>query len=193
MHQASILFTFMVLVMGAVWVAMTELGGAESCGDEPPAVGAPRSTESVIPDADTQSSDLLTRRSRWNPRGFAAWNPALRAGNHRIVRDSAALERRNFRPTKKSRGGPDAESENAIACGLRGDGGVAAPAGVGPNCACEGRWRRACAAGKIEVKVLSSKFNMISGGDALVEVKASEGARRATRGFRSTAATSSRR
>ena len=31
--------------------------------------------------------------------------------------------------------------------------------------------------GKIEVKVLSSKYNMVSGGDALVEVKASEGAR----------------
>jgi hypothetical protein len=33
------------------------------------------------------------------------------------------------------------------------------------------------ATGKIEVKVLSSKFNMVSGGDALVEVKASEGAK----------------
>src|SRR5262245_55276057 len=33
------------------------------------------------------------------------------------------------------------------------------------------------AAGKIDVKVLSTKFNLVSGGDALVEVKASEGAR----------------
>jgi hypothetical protein len=27
MHQASILFSFMVLVMGGVWLAMVELGG----------------------------------------------------------------------------------------------------------------------------------------------------------------------
>jgi hypothetical protein len=39
-HQASILFTFMVLVMGAVWVAMTELGGAEAVADEPAVVVA---------------------------------------------------------------------------------------------------------------------------------------------------------
>ncbi len=29
MHQASILFSFMVLVMGGVWLAMVELGGSD--------------------------------------------------------------------------------------------------------------------------------------------------------------------
>ena len=33
------------------------------------------------------------------------------------------------------------------------------------------------AQGKIEVKVLSSRYDLVSGGDALVEVKASEGAK----------------
>ena len=49
-----------------------------------------------------------------------------------------------------------------------------------------GRWSRRplCrnrrappAQGKIEVKVLSSRYDLVSGGDALVEVKASEGAK----------------
>lgn len=35
MHQASILFTFMVLVMGGVWLAMIELGGPERAADHP--------------------------------------------------------------------------------------------------------------------------------------------------------------
>lgn len=35
MHQASILFTFMVLVMGGVWLAMVELGGPEPAADAP--------------------------------------------------------------------------------------------------------------------------------------------------------------
>lgn len=35
MHQASILFTFMVLVMGGVWLAMVELGGSERAADAP--------------------------------------------------------------------------------------------------------------------------------------------------------------
>jgi hypothetical protein len=39
-HQASILFTFMVLVMGAVWFAMTELGGEEILGDPPTMVAS---------------------------------------------------------------------------------------------------------------------------------------------------------
>ena len=37
-HQASILFTFMVLVMGGVWLALTELGGSEAQAAEPAAV-----------------------------------------------------------------------------------------------------------------------------------------------------------
>jgi hypothetical protein len=40
MQQASILFTFAVLVMGAVWIGMTELGGAEAQAAEPAAVVA---------------------------------------------------------------------------------------------------------------------------------------------------------
>lgn len=37
MQQASILFTFAVLVMGAVWIGMTELGG-EAQAAEPAAI-----------------------------------------------------------------------------------------------------------------------------------------------------------
>lgn len=37
MHQASILFTFMVLAMGAAYVALTEFGGAEAIGAKPQA------------------------------------------------------------------------------------------------------------------------------------------------------------
>jgi hypothetical protein len=41
MHQASILFSFMVLVMGGVWLAMVELGGAEPAeASDPPAMMA---------------------------------------------------------------------------------------------------------------------------------------------------------
>jgi hypothetical protein len=39
-HQASILFTFMVLAMGVAWVALTEFGGAEAVADEPAIVVA---------------------------------------------------------------------------------------------------------------------------------------------------------
>jgi hypothetical protein len=41
MHQASILFSFMVLVMGGVWLAMVELGGSDPAGrSDPPSVVA---------------------------------------------------------------------------------------------------------------------------------------------------------
>ena len=40
MHQASILFSFMVLVMGGVWLAMVQLGGEEPTQTDPPAVMA---------------------------------------------------------------------------------------------------------------------------------------------------------
>ena len=33
MHQASILFTAMVLIMGAAWVAMNELAGQEAVAE----------------------------------------------------------------------------------------------------------------------------------------------------------------
>jgi hypothetical protein len=37
MHQASILFSFMVLVMGGVWLAMVQLGGDDPVQSDPPA------------------------------------------------------------------------------------------------------------------------------------------------------------
>ena len=41
MHQASILFSFMVLVMGGVWLALVQLGGeAPADLSDPPAMMA---------------------------------------------------------------------------------------------------------------------------------------------------------
>jgi len=41
MHQASILFSFMVLVMGGVWLAMVQLGGEQpAVQSDPPAMVA---------------------------------------------------------------------------------------------------------------------------------------------------------
>jgi hypothetical protein len=49
MHQASILFSFMVLVMGGVWLAMVELGGSEPpVASDPPAVLAMADTATTF-------------------------------------------------------------------------------------------------------------------------------------------------
>ena len=53
MHQASILFSFMVLVMGGVWLAMVQLGG------EQPAVQSDSPTMVAMADTAATTVSLL--------------------------------------------------------------------------------------------------------------------------------------
>ena len=53
MHQASILFSFMVLVMGGVWFTMVQLGG------EQPAVQSDPPTMVAMADAAVTTASLL--------------------------------------------------------------------------------------------------------------------------------------